>query len=118
MRDFAGNEAYPRGLLHGPGLTTPWRRPGRRRRAPSGPSARPARCAARATRHRRFAADAPGACGSRFVRCRRCGLVYQDPRPVAEDLHRRYDEAYFAYELANEEAFFELMRRGLADVSF
>jgi 2-polyprenyl-3-methyl-5-hydroxy-6-metoxy-1,4-benzoquinol methylase len=65
-----------------------------------------------------FAVAAPGARPFSFVRCRRCGLVYQDPRPVAEDLHRRYDAAYFAYELANEESFFELMRRGLADVSF
>jgi 2-polyprenyl-3-methyl-5-hydroxy-6-metoxy-1,4-benzoquinol methylase len=52
------------------------------------------------------------------VRCRRCGLVYQDPRPVFEDLRRRYDARYFDYELANEARFFDLMRLGLADVGF
>jgi SAM-dependent methyltransferase len=66
----------------------------------------------------RFAATAPGGMPFAFVRCRRCGLVYQDPRPVPADLHRRYDAAYFAYELANEEAFFDLMRRGLRDIRF
>jgi SAM-dependent methyltransferase len=66
----------------------------------------------------RFTVATPGGRPFSFVRCRRCGLVYQDPRPVVEDLHRRYDAAYFAYELANEESFFDLMRRGLADVSF
>lgn len=54
----------------------------------------------------------------RFVRCRSCSLVYQDPRPVFEDLRGRYGEAYFSYELANEEAFHALMELGLRDVEF
>ena len=37
----------------------------------------------------RFACTDPGGARFAFVRCRRCGLVYQDPRPVPEDLHRR-----------------------------
>ncbi len=65
-----------------------------------------------------LACEAPGGSAFAFVRCRRCGLVYQDPRPVFEDLRRRYGPEYFAYELANEENFFGLMRLGLADVAF
>lgn len=66
----------------------------------------------------RFACTDPKGARFAYVRCRRCGLVYQDPLPVPEDLHRRYDAAYFAYELANEEAFADLARRGLADIGF
>jgi SAM-dependent methyltransferase len=74
-------------------------------------------CGARnAAPHR--AGEAPGGAAFAFVRCRRCGLVYQDPRPVFEDLRRRYGPSYFAYELANEENFFGLMRLGLADIAF
>lgn len=65
-----------------------------------------------------LACRAPGGTAFAFVRCRRCGLVYQDPRPVFEDLRRRYDASYFDYELANEENFFGLMRLGLADIAF
>ena len=71
-------------------------------------------CGARASRPR-LAGEAPGGAAFAFVRCRGCGLVYQDPRPVFEDLRRRYGPDYFAYELANEENFFGLMRLGLAD---
>ena len=53
-----------------------------------------------------------------FVKCTACGLVYQNPRPVFDDLRRRYGEEYFSYELTNEAAFFNLMKLGLADVSF
>jgi SAM-dependent methyltransferase len=65
-----------------------------------------------------LAGEAPGGGRFAFVRCRCCGLVYQDPRPVFEDLRRRYGPEYFAYELANEENFFGLMRLGLADIAF
>ena len=59
------------------------------------------------------------ACDSlRFVRCRGCGVVYQNPRPVFEDLRDRYGEEYFSYELANEAGFFSLMRMGLRDIRF
>jgi 2-polyprenyl-3-methyl-5-hydroxy-6-metoxy-1,4-benzoquinol methylase len=53
-----------------------------------------------------------------FVKCRACGVVYQNPRPVFDDLRRRYDTDYFSYELSNEAAFFNLMRLGLSDVHF
>jgi 2-polyprenyl-3-methyl-5-hydroxy-6-metoxy-1,4-benzoquinol methylase len=56
--------------------------------------------------------------GLRFVRCAGCGVVYQNPRPVFEDLRDRYGEQYLSYELANEEAFFTLMRMGLRDIRF
>jgi 2-polyprenyl-3-methyl-5-hydroxy-6-metoxy-1,4-benzoquinol methylase len=56
--------------------------------------------------------------GFLFVKCRACGIVYQNPRPVFDDLRRRYDNDYFSYELSNEAAFFNLMRLGLADVRF
>lgn len=65
-----------------------------------------------------LAGTAPGGTPFAFVRCRRCGLVYQDPQPVFEDLRRRYGPDYFAYELANEENFFGLMKLGLADIEF
>jgi SAM-dependent methyltransferase len=54
--------------------------------------------------------------GCAFVRCRSCSLVYQDPRPVFEDLRRRYGADYFSYELENEANFFELMKLGLRDI--
>jgi 2-polyprenyl-3-methyl-5-hydroxy-6-metoxy-1,4-benzoquinol methylase len=80
-----------------------------------------------AARERRQAAACPlcgGTAGSafldsaamRFVRCASCSLVYQDPRPVFEDLRARYGPAYFSYELANEKAFHALMLLGLADI--
>jgi SAM-dependent methyltransferase len=65
-----------------------------------------------------LACVAPGGTPFAFVRCRGCGLVYQDPRPVFADLRRRYGPEYFGYELANEENFFGLMRLGLADIAF
>lgn len=56
--------------------------------------------------------------GFAFVRCVDCSVVYQNPRPVFDDLRRRYGEDYFDYELSNEGAFFRLMRLGLADIRF
>jgi 2-polyprenyl-3-methyl-5-hydroxy-6-metoxy-1,4-benzoquinol methylase len=56
--------------------------------------------------------------GFSFVRCKACSVVYQNPRPVFDDLRRRYGEDYFAYELSNEASFYRLMRLGLADVRF
>ena len=53
-----------------------------------------------------------------FVRCGACSLVYQNPRPVFDDLRRRYDGHYFDYEVSNEHAFFNLMRLGLKDIDF
>jgi SAM-dependent methyltransferase len=50
-----------------------------------------------------------------FVRCRRCGLVYQNPQPVSAEVAGRYDGGYFDYEYANEDNFFNLMLLGLKD---
>jgi len=56
--------------------------------------------------------------GFDFVRCAACGLVYQNPRPVFEDLRHRYGDQYFSYELTNETNFFGLMKLGLRDAGF
>lgn len=56
--------------------------------------------------------------GFGFVRCRDCATVYQNPRPVFDDVRRRYGPGYFSYELENERNFFGLMRLGLADIHF
>ncbi len=56
--------------------------------------------------------------GYRFVRCLDCGLVYQNPQPVFDDLIKRYSRSYFEYELRNEENFFNLIRLGLNDIEF
>lgn len=53
-----------------------------------------------------------------FVTCGRCGLVYQNPQPMLEDLAQRYDDEYFEYERENEENFFSLMLMGLEDIGF
>jgi predicted Zn finger-like uncharacterized protein len=55
---------------------------------------------------------------ARFVRCSRCGHVYQSPRPVFEDLRERYQDSYFDYEIENEQTFFRLMLQGLGDIRF
>jgi SAM-dependent methyltransferase len=49
-------------------------------------------------------------CGFRIVRCRGCGLVYVNPRPVAEKLVSLYD-AYHARDGADETSWDRLMRR-------
>jgi len=56
--------------------------------------------------------------GFTFVRCSSCFVVYQNPRPVFEDLRRRYGENYFAYEHENESNFHNLMLLGLTDAQF
>lgn len=53
-----------------------------------------------------------------FQRCTGCGHVYQNPRPVAEHLSRRYDGEYRDYEVENAGNFFNLMKLGLNDVGF
>ncbi|TVR92374.1 MAG: class I SAM-dependent methyltransferase [Spirochaetaceae bacterium] len=53
-----------------------------------------------------------------FVRCSRCGHVYQNPQPSFQDLEARYADAYFTYELENDELFFDLMIKGLSDIGF
>lgn len=56
--------------------------------------------------------------GARFVTCTECHLVFQNPRPDYNDLAARYDDAYFQYEIDNEESFFQLMLMGLKDAGF
>ncbi|MBI9103264.1 MAG: class I SAM-dependent methyltransferase [Spirochaetales bacterium] len=56
--------------------------------------------------------------GANWVKCRSCGLVYQNPQPVAIELVKRYDDEYFAYEVENEASFYNLARLGLDDIGF
>jgi len=56
--------------------------------------------------------------GGVFVRCKTCGLTYQNPQPVFDDLKRRYGADYYRYELENEDNFFQLMLLGLQDIGF
>ena len=56
--------------------------------------------------------------GFGFDRCKSCGHVFQNPRPVFDDLKDRYQDQYFEYELENDAQFFDLMRRGLDDIDF
>ncbi len=53
-----------------------------------------------------------------FYRCTECGLYYQSPQPVQQDLTYRYDDEYFTYELQNENVFFNLMLKTLKDINF
>lgn len=53
-----------------------------------------------------------------FSRCRKCGLILQNPQPLFEALDERYDEEYFEYERENDELFFDLMLKGLKDINF
>lgn len=56
--------------------------------------------------------------GYSFSRCCSCGLLYQNPQPLQEELVRRYDTRYFDYEIENEEAYLQLMLLGLKDAGF
>ena len=56
--------------------------------------------------------------GFAYQKCIECGLVYQNPRPVFEDLRKRYGGNYFEYEITNQENFFHLMELGLRDIRF
>lgn len=53
-----------------------------------------------------------------YVKCSVCGLVFQNPQPVFDDLSKRYDDEYFGYEIENEENFLSLMLKGLIDIGF
>ena len=58
-------------------------------------------------------------CGSfSFVRCSRCGHLYQNPQPDPDALIARYDSEYSDYEVENDRNFLDLMLKGLSDVSF
>ena len=56
--------------------------------------------------------------GAEYVDCRGCGLVFQNPMPLPEELRGRYAAEYFDYEIENEANFFSLMLRTLEDVDF
>ncbi len=56
--------------------------------------------------------------GYKYVVCRRCGLIYQNFRPVFGDLKSRYSKKYFKYEYRNKDNFFNLMKLTLKDVGF
>ncbi len=53
-----------------------------------------------------------------FVRCLGCGVIYQNPQPLADSVLKRYDQQYFDYEKSNEASFLQLMRLGLKDIGF
>lgn len=53
-----------------------------------------------------------------FVKCKTCGAIYQNPQAEASQIHSRYDEEYFSYEVENESSFLNLMMLGLSDVDF
>jgi SAM-dependent methyltransferase len=52
-----------------------------------------------------------------FVRCLRCGLVRQDPRPEPEAIAARYDGEYLAYEIERQSAYRDLELLALADLN-
>jgi len=54
----------------------------------------------------------------KYVQCKNCGLVYQNPRPLFQSLRKRYGKKYFNYELRNQENFFSLMKKTLSDIKF
>jgi len=56
--------------------------------------------------------------GFAYRKCKKCGLIYQSPRPVFDELQKRYGENYFHYEFSNQENFFNLMKLGLKDIGF
>ncbi len=55
----------------------------------------------------------------RYVKCRKCGLVYQNPQPDFNHLKSKvYVDKYFQYELRNETNFVNLMELNLRDLGF
>jgi len=54
-----------------------------------------------------------------YVKCKNCGLVYQNPRYEFSYLCKNvYTEKYFLYELRNEENFYNLMLLNIRDSDF
>ncbi|MFP4362289.1 MAG: class I SAM-dependent methyltransferase [Spirochaetia bacterium] len=54
----------------------------------------------------------------RFQKCLNCGVYYQNPQPVFQELKNRYEEDYLEYEIENEANFLGLMLKGLSDINF
>ncbi|MFQ3546741.1 MAG: class I SAM-dependent methyltransferase [Termitinemataceae bacterium] len=62
-------------------------------------------------------------CGTyRYVQCKICGLIQQNPQPAADAVLKRYTTGsgseYFAYEYTNEIVFLELQKQALHDAGF
>ena len=53
-----------------------------------------------------------------YVKCKNCGIVYQELQPKFEHLKNRYDEKYFEYEIKNHQNFHHLQRLTLKDIDF
>lgn len=56
--------------------------------------------------------------GFSFVRCRRCGLIQQNPQPLAAAVLRRYGRDYLDYEAARQFEYRDLELLALADLRF
>ncbi|MDH5680882.1 MAG: class I SAM-dependent methyltransferase, partial [Spirochaetota bacterium] len=54
--------------------------------------------------------------GFSYVKCEGCGLAYQNPQPLQDDIDKMYEEDYFQFIINHQEAFFNLARLGLDDV--
>ncbi len=48
-----------------------------------------------------------------FFRCGNCGLWRQDPQPVAEAIHARYDDSYLSYETSRQMDYREIALKSL-----
>jgi 2-polyprenyl-3-methyl-5-hydroxy-6-metoxy-1,4-benzoquinol methylase len=57
-----------------------------------------------------------------YIKCKKCGLVFQNPQPVQAAIIERYNgeegAEYLKYEIANEEAFLSLSLRSIHDAGF
>ncbi len=60
--------------------------------------------------------------GFAFVRCKKCGLVQQNPQPLPKEVSDRYQaqdkKSYLDYELENEASFLRLQVLALEDINF
>jgi 2-polyprenyl-3-methyl-5-hydroxy-6-metoxy-1,4-benzoquinol methylase len=56
--------------------------------------------------------------GYSFVRCRTCGLIQQNPQPLAQAVLRRYGQDYLDYEVARQFEYRDLELLALADLRF
>ena len=56
--------------------------------------------------------------GFSFVRCRACGLIQQNPQPLASAVLRRYGKDYLDYEMARQFDYRDLELLALADLRF
>lgn len=52
---------------------------------------------------------------SHFVRCRKCGLIFQNPQEPLDTTKKRYKDEYFKYEVENQHNFFNLVKKTIDD---